>query len=368
MRLRRAHHNAIAALALIFGALATVGCHQPAAAEVDKGKIGPAPISIAIAAVHRQSLERTAEMQGALFPREHTMLSSEVEGAVAQVNADFGDTVKAGQVLMKINSREYQLKVESGQAALDQERAKLANSTAKYVRAQRLRQESSISAEQFDQIAAAERIDAADTESAEKVLALARKKLGDTEIKAPFAGSVQARKVSLGEYVQPGKQLYELIATDPIKLRCPMPEAFVPLARVGMPMHLTINANPGASYTGTITRIAPALDEGSRTLLIEAEVPNPDGALKPGFFAHVTMNLGQAKALFVPSSAVLRYAGVARVFVIDAGVVRSREVTVGAVVGDQVEITGGLKDGERVAASEVDRLADGTAVVAKEQS
>src|SRR5258708_39640099 len=138
-----------------------------------------------------------------------------------------------------------------------------------------LTEEASISAEQFDQIASQLRVDQADTESAEKTLAMARKKLGDTEIKAPFTGSIQKRMVSLGEYVSPGKQIYELIATDPIKLRCPMPERFVPMAKTGMKVNLTVDAKPGMTYSGTITRIAPTLDEGSRTLLIEAEVANP---------------------------------------------------------------------------------------------
>ncbi len=368
MRLKRFRVSAFAGLAAALGALALCGCHQPAAAEVEKDKTGPAPISIAVATAHQQSLDRTAEMQGALFPREHAVMSSEVEGAVAQVVADFGDKVTAGQLMMKINPREYELRVETAEAALDQERAKLANSTARYNRAKALRQEGTISPEQFDLMTSQLRVDQADTESAEKALAMARKKLGDTEIKAPFSGSVQKRMVSLGEYVSPGKELYELIATDPIKLRCPMPERFVPLARVGMPVKLTIDAKPGAWYTGKITRIAPALDESSRTLLIEAEVANPDGALKAGFFAHVTMDLGRDRALFVPTLAVLRYAGVARVFIVDGEVVRSREVTTGSVVGDQIEITAGLKEGEQVAVSDVDRLADGTAVIAKEQS
>jgi membrane fusion protein (multidrug efflux system) len=354
------------ALALL-AAFALAGCHQPAAAEVDS-KTGPAPISIAVAAAHQQSLDRTAEVQGALFPREHAVMSSEVEGRVAQVVADFGDKVTAGQVMLKINPREYELRVETAQAALDQARAKLANSTARYNRARTLKESESISAEQFDQIASQMRVDQADTESANEALAMARKKLGDTEIKAPFSGSVQKRMVSLGEYVSPGKEIYELIATDPIKLRCPMPERFVPLARVGMPVKLAIDADKGTSYTGKITRIAPALDESSRTLLIEAEVANPDGALKPGFFAHVTMDLGHDRALFVPTAAVLRYAGVSRVFIVEQGMVRAREVTTGSVVGDQTEITGGLKEGDHVAVSNVDRLADGTAVTAKEQS
>jgi membrane fusion protein (multidrug efflux system) len=368
MRLKCFRVSAFAGLAAALGALALCGCHQPAAAEVEKDKTGPAPISIAVATAHQQSLDRTAEMQGALFPREHAVMSSEVAGAVTQVAADFGDKVSGGQVMMKINPREYDLQVETAQAALDQERAKLTNSTARYNRAKALRQEGTISPEQFDLMTAQLRVDQADTESAQEALAMARKKLGDTEIKAPFSGSVQKRMVSLGEYVSPGKELYVLIATDPIKLRCPMPERFVPLARVGMPVKLTIDAKPGAWYTGKITRIAPALDESSRTLLIEAEVANPDGALKPGFFAHVTMDLGRDRALLVPSLAVLRYAGVARVFIVDGEVVRAREVTTGSVVGDQIEITAGLKEGEHVAVSDVDRLADGTAVIVKEQS
>lgn len=358
---------ALSILATALGALALVGCHQPAAAEVES-KTGPAPIAIAVATAHQQSLDRTAEVQGALFPREHAVMSSEVEGRVSEVVADFGDKVTAGQVMLKINPREYELRLQTAQAALDQARAKLVNSTARYDRAKALKQAAAISTEQFDQLASQLRVDQADTESANEAVAMARKKLGDTEIKAPFSGSVQKRMVSLGEYVSPGKEIYELIATDPIKLRCPMPERFVPLARIGMPVKLAIDANQGASYTGKITRIAPALDESSRTLLIEAEVANPDGALKPGFFAHVTMDLGHDRALFVPTAAVLRYAGVARVFVVEQGIVRAREVTTGSVLGDQTEITGGLKEGDHVAVSNVDRLADGTAVTAKEQS
>src|SRR5262249_46018630 len=114
--------------------------------------------------------------------------------------------------------------------------------------------------------------------------------------------------------------------------------------------------------------IAPALDEASRTLLVEAEVPNADGALKPGYFAHVTLNLGRDRSLFIPRTALVRYAGVERVFVFKDGVVKTREVTSGAVEGDNIEIVKGLRPGEKVVISDVDRLADGATVVAREQS
>jgi membrane fusion protein, multidrug efflux system len=368
MHLKRSHLQLLATITLALGGFSLAGCHSQAAADVEKDKIAPPAITISVAKAHQQDLDRTAEVQGALFPRERAVLSSEVEGPVQAVAVDLGDMVKAGQVMLRINPREYQLKVETAEAALAQATAKLTNSHARYARAQQLKESGTISIEQFDQIFSMQGIDEADRESAAKAVSLARKKLSDTEIKAPFAGSVQKRMVSLGEYVSPGKQLYELIAIDPIKLRCPMPERFVPMAKVGMTVNLSIDAKPGMTYSGTITRIAPALDEGSRTLLIEAEVANPERVLKPGFFAHVTMNLGHDRALFVPTSAVLRYAGVARVFLIENGVVHAREVTTGSVVGDQTEISTGLKEGDRVAVSDVDRLAEGTTIIAKEQS
>lgn len=354
------------AAALALGGLAA--CHGPADAQATNQPASQQRITVAVAPARLQSLTRTAEVQGALFPKERATLAADVDGTVAEIDADFGDTVSAGQVLLKIDPREAQLRVESAQAALDQARAKLANSRASFERAKQLKAQGLIAQQQYDQVSAALGIDEADAESAEKALALARKKLSDTIVRAPFAGSVQKRTVALGEYVMAGKQVYELIATDPIKLRCPMPERFVPLAKLGMPVQLTIDARPGATFTGTITRIAPALDETSRTLLIEAEVGNPDGVLKPGYFAHVTMNLGQDRALFVPESAILRYAGVARVFVVAGGVARTREVETGVASGDQIEITKGLKEGERVVISDVDRIADGTPVVARERA
>ena len=346
---------------------ATAGCHREAAADVDAAHAKTAPIPVEVATARDQDLERNAEIQGALFAKERATIAAQVEGVVAEVNSDFGDSVKQGQVIVKIDPREYQLKVQSMRAALEQVNARLTNSQARFHRATELKDAGTISAEQFDQTASSMRVDQADVDSAAKALALAQKKLGDTEIRAPFAGSIQRRIVSLGEYVQPGKQLFELIATDPIKLRTAVPERYVPLAHVGLGVKLTIDARPGAVFTGVVTRVAPALDDQSRTLLAEAEIQNPDGVLKPGYFAHVTVDLGHDHALFIPQGAVLRYAGIARVFVVSGGVATSREVKTGETIDGRTEIISGLKAGEQVAVSNIDRLSDGSAVAAKEQ-
>lgn len=364
MTAMKMYRNWIVALAIL-ALVGAAGCRDSeAGADSEPGLAPVLTVAVAPAAMH--SLERTAQVQGALFPRQQTTISSDVAGAVVAVLADLGDQVKQGQVLMRIDPREYQLRVGSAQAALDQARARMANAKADYERISELRRQGLIAPQQFDRTSAALQVDKADVESAQKALALARKVLNDTFIRAPFAGAVQKRMASLGEYVMPGKQLYDLIAVDPIKLHCAIPERFVPLAKVGMPVKVTIDARPGVIFTGQITRIAPALDPTSRTLLVEAEVPNPNGALKPGFFAHVTIDLGRDRALFAPTSAIMRYAGVARVFVVRDGVAHSREVETGVTKGDLTEIISGLKPGERVITTDVDRLADGVKVVAKE--
>jgi len=355
-----------ALITLLFSLVALgSGCHSETSARADAPPSQPDRLVVSSARAHEQIFTRKAEVQGALYPNEQTIISAQVTGPVLQVIGDFGDSVAAGQILLKIDPREYQLKVESEQAAADQANARLANARSDYERAQRLHADDLMSTAQFDEASSKIKVAQADAEAAEKSLKLAQKKLSDTEVSAPFKGCIQKRMVSLGEYVNPGDKLYQFIAIDPMKLRAPMPERFVPMAHVGMEISLSVDVSPNRAYAGRVKRIAPALDETSRTLLIEAEVPNPDGSLKPGYFAHVNVALGEDRGLFVPAAALLRYAGVTRVFVIENGVARSREVQTGDQLGPQIEILKGLKPGDRVATSETDRLADGTPVDAK---
>ncbi len=359
--------RALAAGALAMGLFCT-SCREPQSATAAQEPSAPHSLTVTVATAREETMTRTVDVQGALFPREKTVLAAEDDGAISQVVADFGDRVKAGQALCRIDPREYQLRLDSARAQLEQADARLVNAKANFRRASELRKNDLIPAQQFDDISSTLRVAEADAEAATNAVGLAQKKFDDTYVRAPFAAYVQKRMVSPGEHVATGTPVFELIAIDPMKLRASIPERFVPMAKVGLKVALSVEANPGRVYTGVVRRVAPALDQTSRTLLIEAEVPNPDGSLKPGYFAHVTIDLGRDRALFVPRSAVMRYAGVSRVFVFEHGVVRSREVETGATLGNKIEIVKGLKQGERVVTTDLDRLADGVRVVAKEQS
>jgi RND family efflux transporter MFP subunit len=360
--------RALYAGALALALLCCCSCREPDAAKAAQEPAKPARLVVVVAPAREQTLTRTVEVQGALFPREKTVLAAQADGAISAVMADFGDRVAAGQVLCRIDPREYRLRLDSARAQLEQAQARLVNATANFHRASELKKNGLIPQQQFDEISSTLRVARADAEAAANAVGLAQTKFDYTYVRAPFAAYVQKRMVSLGEHVGTGTPVYELIAIDPIKLRASIPERFVPRLRVGLPINLSVEANPERVYSGVVRRIAPALDDASRTLLIEAEVPNPDGSLRPGYFAHVTVNLGRDRALFVPQSAVMRYAGVSRVFVLEHGVLRSREVETGVTLDTGIEIVKGLRPGERVVTSDLDRLADGLKAVAKEQS
>jgi RND family efflux transporter MFP subunit len=200
-------------------------------------------------------------------------------------------------------------------------------------------------------------------QAAQARVALARKALADTVVRAPFAGLVAERLVSVGDYVTRGTKVAVVVRINPLRARLTVPEALVAAVGVGQPIALEVAAFPDRTFAGTIRYVSPALDASQRALTLEAVVPNADQALKPGMFA--TARIQQAEhtpALLVPASAVLTSSGTSRVYVIDGDHVEARVVTVGQTVDDQVEITLGLSAGERVATANVGQLADGMVI------
>ncbi len=149
---------------------------------------------------------------------------------------------------------------------------------------------------------------------------------------------------------------------NPLKLRAPVPERFAAVAQIGMSLRVEVEALPGEIFEGKLTRMAAQVDHKTRTLLIEAEIPNANKKLRPGYFAHVTGVLGEEEALFIPRTGLSRFAGVERVFVVKDNVVTSREVTSGMEDGEWIEIAEGLAEDESVAVGSLNRLADGMAV------
>jgi RND family efflux transporter MFP subunit len=194
-------------------------------------------------------------------------------------------------------------------------------------------------------------------------VALARKALADTVVRAPFGGLVAERLVSVGDYVTRGMKVAVVVRVNPLRAELTVPEQFISAVAVGQPITFGVDAYPDRQFTGKIRFVSPALKTEQRALTVEAMVPNASGELKPGLFA--TARIEQPKptpGLLIPATAVSTAAGTSRVYVVNGYHAEARIVSLGQTVGPLVEITNGLKSGELVATTNLPKLADGTTV------
>ncbi len=192
---------------------------------------------------------------------------------------------------------------------------------------------------------------------------LAGRQLRDTEIRAAFDGYVEKRLVNLGELVKTQMPVMAIVRLDPLKVTAELPERMAPWISDGRPVELHVDAYRDRTFTGKVTRISPVVNPATRAFPFEAVVPNTDAALKPGTFARVHVESGKVDDVLTLPFAALQYRyGVNRVFVVKGDRLALRELQVGERLGDRIEIAGGVKEGEQVAVTDVDTLADGTVV------
>jgi cobalt-zinc-cadmium efflux system membrane fusion protein len=197
----------------------------------------------------------------------------------------------------------------------------------------------------------------------EAAVGITEKRLGDTTVRAPLGGFIAKRHLSAGEYVKENTPLFTIVVSNPLKYAGTIPERQAPELKPGQKLQLTVEAYPDRTFTGSVVRLAPAVDVSTRTLSLEARVPNPDGALRPGFFAKGSVVTRQdASGVFVPSDAVTSIAGIIKVFVIADGRAQERIVRPAGRQGTFVEIAGGVKVGEVVATSNLPSLFNGAPV------
>lgn len=374
---------------------------NPRSADQAQAAGEPAAVAVETVKVEVRELQRSVEAVGTLDPNEEVTVSNQVEGTVEKLFVDLGDAVRAGQVIAQLDTRELEFAVHQQQAALQQELARLGLADAnafvddattsqvrqaeatfsearlRLERTKRLTEEGVVSKQQLDEQQA--RYDVAEaaarssretvrniraTIAARKVaLSLAEKKLADAKITAPIAGFIKDRLVSQGLFLRSNTPVVIIVQNSPLKLRVDVPESAVAFVRSGRPVQLQVDAFPGRTFEGRISRISPSVDQQSRTLKIEAIVNNPDGSLKPGFFARVTIQTDRKdKVVVVPETALRTLSGLEKLFVIENGKVTERIVRSGVHVDGHVEIVEGVKEGELIAGSNLENLQQGREV------
>ncbi len=385
-------------LTVILVLVAFAGC-RPKPAETKK-QTGPVEVQ-ASPVVHRE-VRRVVDSVGTLFPFDEAIISAEIEGPVEKVNVDLGDRVAQGQVMVQISDEEQRYLVAQMEAQLRQSLERLGlkdeNDKVKDIRLtpevrraqadltdadQRLRRVRSLveqgigSQQDLDEAQArSQSLQAAydamlnqtrnlirDVERTRAVLDLQRKKLRDTQVRAPFAANVKERQVTVGQYVRPNTPLLTLVKIDPIRLRAEVPERMAPWIKVGQVAEVIVEAFENRKFRGKIWRISPTVDQSKRTFVVEALIDNRNAELKPGSYARVRVETDKVERIrLIPVSAINYVFGLNKAYAVSGGVVEARDVKLGDRYGQDVEITEGLEDGEMVATSQVARLDTGVKV------
>lgn len=367
--------------------LGFASCSKTSGKAVDNAS--PRPVSVRVLPVEQKQVRRNIESVGSLFPFDEVTVSSEVEGRVEQVLVDVGDHVSAGQTIVKVVPTELQLTLDQQRASLQQARARLglsekgedlkdpksaaevkkaaadlADAEQKYLRAKTLFEQGLLPKQSFDEaesrhnaaraaydlsVQTVENLRAQLAQS-RAATALAQKKVGDSIIRAPFAGQIKERSVTQGQYLKVQTPVMVIVNVDPMRVRLRVPEKMAAWVKTGQEVTVSVEAYPGRSFAGKITRINPSVDQQTRAFEVEALIDNRETLLKPGFFVKATIPSNfVVDALFVPQDALLYVYGVYKVFVIDANTLKEREVKIGERTGDEVEIVEGLAQGERIA-------------------
>src|SRR4051812_592835 len=383
-----------AAAALISGA-----CSSGSA----KGKepSAPAPaLAVAAAAATERPIARFIRATGSLMAEEQADVAAETPGRVMAANIERGTAVAQGAELIRVSSTETDAQVKEAEANAAQIEARLGitggaafdvNAVpevqnakasadlahAEFARIKSLLDQRVVSQSEYDQRraqaeAARQQYEAAKNGAAQQYqmlqaararVALARKALSDTSVRAPFSGVVAQRMVTTGDYVTKGMKVATIVRVNPLRVQLTVPEQAISSMAPGQPVTFEVDAYPGRQFEGKVKFVSPALQADQRALTVEATVPNGDGVLKPGLFATARIEQpGRTPGVLVPASSVQTTSGTSRVYVIAGDHVDERIVTTGETVGDLVEITKGLKSGERVATKNVAQLADGIKV------
>ncbi|MEY4687483.1 MAG: Multidrug resistance protein MdtA precursor [Verrucomicrobiota bacterium] len=331
------------------------------AAQIKKAASSPhtlPPIGVATFESRAETWRPTLNAIGTLAPVQGVTISAEIDGTVVRVAAENGATVKAGDLLVELDTS-----VERSQVAAAEARAELAKINIDRTRG--LFEQKAISRSEFDAATAAYK------QAGAEVAAL-RAVIGKKQVRAPFEGRVGIRVINLGQYVGRGAPLMPLQRLDPVYVNFSLPQRHLPALAIGQRLGLQVDAFAGRRFDATVSAINAEVDAVTRNIFVQATVPNPREELLSGMFARVEVELpGGDQVVVVPATAIAYASYGNSVYVVERmkgpdGAeylgVRQQFVKLGGTRGDLVGIVDGLKPGQKVVSTGVFKLRNGAEV------
>lgn len=296
-----------------------------------------AATGVIVSVAHTTQFSDSIEALGTIKANESVALSSSITDTVSRINFDDGDRVAAGKILVEMTNAEEHALLEEARVTAEEARRQ-------YERVLSLEQKGTAAVSLLDQRHR-------EWEAAKARLGAIESRLADRIIKAPFAGIVGLRHVSLGALVEPGDVITTLDDDSRMKLEFGVPSIFLGSLHAGLPVVATTPAFGGRDFRGEVTAIDSRIDPVTRSIVVRAILPNPEGILKPGLLMRVEVSRAVRESITIPEEALIALGDKQFVFVVDesaGNTVVKREVQLGARRTGEAEIVAGLKVGEKV--------------------
>ena len=332
--------------------------------------------TVAVSKVTRQDIFKQVTIPAEFRPYEEAMLNAKVSGYVSKMKVDFGDTVKAGQLMATLEVPELQDQLDNARATEAKTEADYTNANLIYTRLVSVNRDHPglVAQQDLDTAEANDHATAAAIAAAKADVEKYQTLVDYTNITAPFDGVVTWRYADPGALIQAGtssdSQSLPLVRVSDnylLRLDFPVSVEYVKDIRVGDVVEVRNESLGGKMFTGKITRFTDKVDEDTRTMMVEIQVPNPDLKMIPGMYATVVLKVEKhADALVVPTQAVSP-GKTARVFVVNHdNQIEERDITLGVESPDEYEVLSGLNEGDLVVVGDHSELQAGQKVEPKQ--
>jgi membrane fusion protein, multidrug efflux system len=318
-----------------------------------------------VATVELRPLSRRVPITGTVQPRDWTEVKAQIAGQIDEVAVRPGDRVKRNDILARLDARELRARLADKRAALAGAKAQLELSSRRLETSRAMFKRELVAQMELDSAESAYRVSRASVESLQAQLDQASKAVEDCEIRSPLDGVVAERSAQVGSAITPGNKLFTVMDLSTLELTALVPASDIPAAQIGQEVTFRVEGFGERSFTGTVERINPATEPGSRSIAIYVQIANPEGELRGGMFAQGSLRIAEnAAAKVIPGSAMHEENGASFVYrIVDDRLVRQPvEVAIRDQATGMVGIASGLEAGDRVIVSALANLQPGTAV------
>jgi RND family efflux transporter MFP subunit len=333
--------------------LILLACRPPERQEEAAAAQAFGAAQVKVFKVRTQKISEKLIYTGVIEARKKIVINPDIGGKIAGIHVEEGDRVRQGQVLAELDTRAIRLQLEQAEAQRAVAEANFRDARNNLERWERLRKESAVSEQQYEQVKLAHDAAASQLQQAEAAVNLAKYNLDVSIMEAPFAGIIAAKNAEVGDVVNPlmggfgaASGVLTLMDFSTVKISVEVSQKDVVRVAKGQTAYLSVTAYPERIFEGRVTVVNLAADPLSKKFGVEVQVRNPDLELKPNTFGDVTLEVSsQENALVIPQQAVLENRFV---FVAENGKAVKREITIGLQDTVLLEVVRGLQEGELV--------------------